>query len=403
MDNITTTITNLRELYVKEKLNKDAAKYKNLAIECLKTSVNTPLLKEINIQGEEETIQDDMQSIIECIGMDIITINKCLSDIATATDNILTNTIERINDAKATANKAQNTLNNINKICGFYTSFDTIIACDDTSFTGSYGVIDDNTFCCPIASEKSIDITINKISGDGSDLTKESNLIDGDETSYFDYIGSKLNSDVNMVAEISSENKFNLLKVYTDKPLEITSVEKSSDGVVYEDILKQNIKVNGNDVLLNGNYYSLGLICMPTSNYGKIGIQSNEYIHINDLRAKSVSFDTAGTLKSNEITASNITSVGIYATEHIPSTFVNSNCFKYTLIVNGKSYDVVPINSQNNGTKIIKYITDNSQEDSVVGINSKINSVVLLIEMTSESSTMSPFVSNIKFCLGAEN
>ena len=79
MDNITTTITNLRELYVKEKLNKDAAKYKNLAIECLKTSVNTPLLKEINIQGEEETIQDDMQSIIECIGMDIITINKCLS------------------------------------------------------------------------------------------------------------------------------------------------------------------------------------------------------------------------------------------------------------------------------------------------------------------------------------
>ena len=142
---------------------------------------------------------------------------------------------------------------------------------------------------------------------------------------------------------------------------------------------------------------------MPTSSYGKIGIQSNEYIHINDIKAKAASFDTAGTLKSNEITASNITSVGIYATEHIPSTFVNSNCFKYKLIVNGKSYDIVPINSQNNGTKIIKYTTDNSQEDSVLSIDSKINSVVLLIEMTSESNTMSPFISNIKFCLGAEN
>lgn len=403
MDTITELVSNIRHIYIKSKLEKDINSYKNAAIQNLKISPMNPIFKETYINGEQEVIKSDVQNIVEEIGVDLITLDKCFMQIAYNSNELLTNTISSINNAKTIANKSQRVLDNINKICSYYTSFDTVISCDSSCFTGSYGIIDDNTFCCEPNSGEIVDISIIDINGPGTELTKRSNLIDGDELSYFDYIGIEENKDITFIAELASEKDFNLLKVYTNKPLKITFVSTSDDGLLYTDILKKDINVNGDDVLVNGNSYGLGLVAKPKSRFAKIGFTSSEYVRVNDIKTVAASYNTSATLKSNKIEANNITSVAVYATEYIPDSLLDENCFKYTLTVNGKDYEIQPINSQRNGTKIIKYKIDGSSEDSVTNIEDKITSVELAVTIKTNNTEISPFISNIKICLGAES
>lgn len=402
MDTVSQLVNNVRNAYVKEKLTENI-KFKDSAICILAKSTKTPILEQIKINGEDESLKDNMQNNIENIGVDLICLDKGFSEIANQINTLLSNTISNINDAKGIAKKAQNVLDNVNKICGYFTSFDTIITMDKEGFTGDFGIMDDNTFCCSISQQTDVPLTIVDISGSGTDLTQESNLVDNDELSYFDYLGSEINKDVNCVIQIKSAAAFSLLKLYTEKEIEIVSVSNSVNGVIFTDLLKQNIKISGDDVLLNGNYYSLGLVGIPASYYAKIGLSSSEYLRVNKLEAQAATYATDTNLVGNNITASNITSIAVYASEYIPESFADGIYIKYVLTVNGKDYEVQPINSQRVGTKIIKYKTDGTTEDGVLAIADKITSAKLTITLTTPDQTQTPFVSNIKICLGAES
>ena len=402
MDIISQLITNVRESYVKQKLTDDVVKNKQQAIKDLQANLSSPITEQYRVNGEEEVFKNDMQNMIEHIAVDLISVDKSFAEIAAETDTLLANTIASINNAKAIAKRSQNVLDNVNKICGYYTSFDTIITMDNGSFTGDYGLIDDNTFCCGISSQEDVPLTIVDVKGTGAELTQESNLIDSDELSYYDYLGSEVGKDVSFVATVKADAAFTLLKVYSTDILAVTSLSVSDNGIVYDDILRSKIKVAGKDVLLNGNYYGLGLVGFPETYYAKIGLTANEYIHINKLAASYSEYRSETKLVGNEITSKEITSIAVYASEYTPEGFENGDYFKYVLTVNGVDYKIEPINSQRTGTKIIKYKTDGIVEDGVIGIANKITSAKLTIVLKTPDSTQTPFVSNIKICLGAE-
>ena len=72
------------------------------------------------------------------------------------------------------------------------------------------------------------------------------------------------------------------------------------------------------------------------------------------------------------------------------------------LNVNGTSYPIVPVNSDDTGIKIIRY---SKNRQTVTGgyiqyIKEPITSAVLHITMQPYNTVQTPFISNMKFCVG---
>ena len=95
-------------------------------------------------------------------------------------------------------------------------------------------------------------------------------------------------------------------------------------------------------------------------------------------------------------------SIGIFATEYIPDTFPSGKDYiKYYLTINGEQYRVYPINSNENGIKIISFNNYNTYSpDSLSYISETIKSASLQIEITPYSGYGSPYISNLKICYG---
>ena len=76
------------------------------------------------------------------------------------------------------------------------------------------------------------------------------------------------------------------------------------------------------------------------------------------------------------------------------------NIFKYFLTVNGVEHQIVPINSQKYGTKIIRVSNYSIADDHIIHINETIKSASLKIVINTMNNNVTPFLSNLKICFG---
>ena len=106
-------------------------------------------------------------------------------------------------------------------------------------------------------------------------------------------------------------------------------------------------------------------------------------------------------MKSAELITASSYSIGFFANVYVPESLSQDKAVQFILTVNGVDYDVVPMNSHSNGTKIIRFSGGKSNTTYTELINEKITSAYLTIIMNG-TSELTPFVNNIKILTGGE-
>lgn len=127
-----------------------------------------------------------------------------------------------------------------------------------------------------------------------------------------------------------------------------------------------------------------------------------QVIKINEIRAQKRKYKTSSTHKTGELLASSTDRVALFANEYIPEHFTNGDWVRYYLHVNGKREEVVPINHQKDGIKVIKKSEYDDGERHVLIVDELIKSVKLEIQISTQSEQETPFVSNMKLVTGKE-
>ena len=93
--------------------------------------------------------------------------------------------------------------------------------------------------------------------------------------------------------------------------------------------------------------------------------------------------------------------ISLFATEYIPDHFPENEYIKYYLIINGIEYPVVPANTGKKGINIIKYSEESSAvSEEIQLVHETIKTVVLRVVITPFQRKETPYVSNIKLCIG---
>ena len=223
----------------------------------------------------------------------------------------------------------------------------------------------------------------------------------------------------------------------------ITNISYSTDGVKYKDMNLPKISINNKlDSYDNYGYvYGSGLIALPTCIYFKITFQATKNkndtiayektlienekeiredgaspitmtdtvvidsakrstIMINDISVYRKKYNTKTVIKTEELISAPSYSIGLFANVYMPESLPDDS-IEFFLTINGQEYEVVPMNSHTNGTKIIRFSGGKSNTAYTELITEKITSAYLTIAMYG-TSELTPFISNIKILTGGE-
>lgn len=126
-------------------------------------------------------------------------------------------------------------------------------------------------------------------------------------------------------------------------------------------------------------------------------------IKINGIELEKNIYDKQCVIKTNNLIKLPARSIAIFCNEYIPEHFSTDRCIQYFLTVNGQDFEVVPINSDRGGVKIIKTSDLDLDSSYVKYINQKIKTAYLTIKMTTPNKYETPFISNLKVLVGDKN
>ena len=131
----------------------------------------------------------------------------------------------------------------------------------------------------------------------------------------------------------------------------------------------------------------------------RINSAKRSVIQINNLYGYKNDYIKDNNFKSRELITAPVKAIAIFCNEYIPDHFPSDNYFTYNLVINGKTYNIEPINSQRPGKKIIRNSESNTLLDTIEYINEPIKSAYLNISLKA-FNTETPFISNLKILVG---
>lgn len=165
--------------------------------------------------------------------------------------------------------------------------------------------------------------------------------------------------------------------------------------VTFESIgyLNETIAFNRSEITTNDKINEITTI-VPTA--------KRHVIRINDFAAYSKRFIGQTTFKSRQLINedNDIYAISIFANIYYPNS-LSQDYLKFILNINGKDYEIIPVNINNNGKKIIRFSQGKLQTEYTEYIGEKIKSAYLTIVMKSDG-VLTPYVNNIKVLLGDE-
>lgn len=279
------------------------------------------------------------------------------------------------------------------------------------------------------------------------------NMTDGDSNTVFEY--SRLTSsyeelypddtnfdtiDSECAITVSGSRKFNSLKIISSQQ-EITLLDiltSNDNGATFKSCFDKidPIQINSlTEKYENPNYiYGTGMIYFPKTKYLKIVLRSNgisedkigfmaidssdaknpkeelvklkntkrRYVSISEMSSSIFNYEYESVIQTGELLdGTEIKSIAIFANEYIPDEYVNpQEAIEYVLTINGKDYDVVPINSWSNGTKVIRCTATSVADSYATKIQEPIKSARLTIKINSIDGETTPAISNLKICYG---
>lgn len=282
------------------------------------------------------------------------------------------------------------------------------------------------------------------------DTTIKKNMVDNNISTYWEYSRiTASNTEPYLISDFNTDSaettctltiKFNektnqlAIKSSLDN-IKILSIRYSSDDLSYTDLPMFPFKINSKEDSYKeqGYIYGSNIIAFPDSYYLKITLESTGYldellaferiipntnknkvittivptakrhvIRVNDIIASSKKYIQESVMKSEELInlKEDVYAISIFANIYLPNN-ISSDNVKFVLTVNGKDYQVKPVNSYENGIKIIRFSQGKMPTEYTKYIGEKITSAKLSIYIKSKNK-LTPYISNLKILLGGE-
>ena len=289
----------------------------------------TPKYEQLYIHPEEgEDFR--INSALEDIKSDIDKIDKLLIDKGNAVNDLLADTIDRLDLVKSKILTEKERIQDIKMLYNKYTDFDKVITIDNKNVYGQYNYAD-NSFLSQVKSYKKNVLHIDDIVGNGSEGNKyiflngsyvqdslntanRMALIDGSVNSYWEYQRITASAtekylihdfypdseEAKCTITLISTDKMNQLQILT--PIDSTKViglQYSNDNINYTAMTIPDITFDKLDSYENTGYiYGSNIISLPNCYCAKITLQSNS--SSNDIVAYERSMFTDDTFDKEE-------------------------------------------------------------------------------------------------------
>ena len=289
----------------------------------------TPKYEQLYIHPEEgEDFR--INSALEDIKSDIDKIDKLLIDKGNAVNDLLADTIDRLDLVKSKILTEKERIQDIKMLCNKYTDFDKVITIDNKNAYGQYDYAD-NSFLSQVKSYKKNVLHIDDIVGNVSEGNKyiflngsyvqdslntanRMALIDGSVNSYWEYQRITASAtekylihdfypdseEAKCTITLISTDKMNQLQILT--PIDSTKViglQYSNDNINYTAMTIPDITFDKLDSYENTGYiYGSNIISLPNCYCAKITLQSNS--SSNDVVAYERSMFTDDTFDKEE-------------------------------------------------------------------------------------------------------
>ena len=268
-------------------------------------------------------------------------------------------------------------------------------------------------------------------------------VIDESEEDVPRTIFNRDNEHATCTLHVKAKDLVNYIEIATeDTDIIITSIQYSVDDIDYKQLPIPQIKIN--DVLSSyGDYgyiYGSGKISVPLAQYFKITLQATSFktdtiayektlfengenitedsipyvntstrivssakrsvIRINDLKAYKNVYSTKTSIVSQELITAQAYCIAIFCNVYIPYP-LDDSCVKFILTVDGQDHNIVPINSNLNGIKVIRFSGGKSYSGYTTLITEPIKSAKLTIIFDNKPSA-TPYLNNFKVLIGGE-
>lgn len=297
-----------------------------------------------------------------------------------------------------------------------------------------------------------------KYQKDTYNTADRSQMVDDSRSTYYEYsrlvvdeveenaprmIFNKDNEHALCTLYIQAEDLVNYIDITTeDSDLSIVSIQYSSDDIEYKQLEIPQITINNvlDSYGKTGYIYGSGKIAVPLSQFFKITLQANSFktdtiayektifendenvsansipylntvsqivpsakrsaIKINDIKAYKNVYSTKTSIVSPELITAHAYSIAVFCNVYVPYPLEDS-CVKFKMTINGKEYDIVPINSDLNGIKVIRFSGGKSSTSYTELITEPIKSAKLTIQFDNRASA-TPYLNNFKILIGGE-
>lgn len=280
--------------------------------------------------------------------------------------------------------------------------------------------------------------------------TVKKNIVDNNISTYWEYSRvTASNTEPYLISDFNTDSseatctltiKFNektnqLLIKSSLENIKILSIRYSLDNTSYTDLPMMPFKINSKeDSYKNQGYiYGSNIISFPDSYYLKVTFESTGYldetlaferiipdsnknevittivptakrhvVRINDIKPSSKKYIQESVMYTDELINSNkdIYAISVFANIYLPNN-ISSDNVKFILTVNGKDYAIKPVNSYENGIKIIRFSQGKMPTEYTKYIGEKITSAKLKIHIKTKNK-LTPYINNLKVLLGGE-
>lgn len=279
---------------------------------------------------------------------DINNLDNFMINLGNETDDLLNNTMNRLDNIKMKLIQEKERLQDIIILCNKYTDFEKTINLKADDFTGDFGIHDNDTMHCPTSSSYTLAYNIRDILGNGYegnkyiydttnekfisetlDTSQRTSLKDDSRATYWEYsrltasdnekyIFPEVNYDseeAKCTIDIQAEDRMTSLSIHSnDANIVVSNVYISNDGNNYEDIMINNVSINSKEELYeNNNYiYGSGLISFKPSQFVKVTLESRGYT------SDTVAFNRKELLEDGTISSEILTMLP-YTRRHVVS------------------------------------------------------------------------------------
>lgn len=446
----------IREKYLN--LLASDAQYNDIAATLAEKSDSEPITNITDVEPESDLSFNTEQRHLSEILLDMHSINNAVQETKNEIADTINNLDNSLETIRTSIKQQMDQVDDINMLCGQESMYNMIVPVYVSDFGDtSAEMLDAKTIGASLITSDSIDYDIVSVSGNGysgnSFVYEDGEFVmDYDDRSKVEYIADKNEITIYEYSRLCADKKQNVssqyinydnqpvectvtlsaaedvckAKIYSpDKSLCITKLETSDDGIRYVSRLKTPLYINDVSKIYDDSFYIYGsnTLCFPYSKFVRITFSNTEAtndeiriikdaapVKINAKRKKisiagielySSTYTEAVLVSQDIVEDGNIDKVSLFASEYIPDHFPEDTYIQYFLVLNGQEYEIVPANTGNTRIKLIKYAEDEvTANDDITLLTEAVHTAQVKIVITPFNNKETPYVSNIKLCIG---